>query len=389
MGKRLTHEEVSNVFKDAGYKLLDNYIKNSVAMKCSDKYGYLYNVRYGDLRNGSYPQKVSRINPYTMQNINNYLKINNINQTLVSKTYKSSSDKMWWHCPVHNKDYQQSWVKFDAGHRCQKCGYNITSQKSRKSQEDFISEAIAIHGDKYDYSNTVYKGGRKEVKIFCHEPNHGYFELLAQSHTSGIGCSKCSDNFKMNGSEFIRKSILKHGDKYDYSKVCFIDRDTDVEIVCTELGHDFFWQSPNNHLRNSVFDKCPKCYSDSKNGGSGWSRSEWKRCGEKSKNFESYKLYIIRCFNEYEEFIKVGITFRSIKERFSRKARMPYKHEVLSIIKDNNSDIIFDLEREIHKKLKEYNLKHTPEITFDGSTECFESSEIVLKIINNITNNIS
>lgn len=53
---------------------------------------------------------------------------------------------------------------------------------------------------------------------------------------------------------FINKSRKVHGDKYDYSKVEYINAHTKVGILCPEHGE--FWQTPNKHLSGQG---CPKC----------------------------------------------------------------------------------------------------------------------------------
>ena len=59
---------------------------------------------------------------------------------------------------------------------------------------------------------------------------------------------------KLTTEEFIKKAREVHGDKYDYSKVEYVDSKTKVCIICPEHGE--FWQKPCNHL----FDNgCPKC----------------------------------------------------------------------------------------------------------------------------------
>lgn len=40
-----------------------------------------------------------------------------------------------------------------------------------QSTEDFIKEARKVHGDKYDYSKTVYTGSHNKLIIIC--PKHG------------------------------------------------------------------------------------------------------------------------------------------------------------------------------------------------------------------------
>lgn len=57
----------------------------------------------------------------------------------------------------------------------------------RLTQEEFIARAKEIHGDKYDYSKTIYTNRRTAVCVTC--PKHGDFytkELLY-----GKGCVKC------------------------------------------------------------------------------------------------------------------------------------------------------------------------------------------------------
>lgn len=47
----------------------------------------------------------------------------------------------------------------------------------RKTREQFIEEAIKVHGDRYDYSLVEYKTKEDKVKIIC--PIHGIFEQKA------------------------------------------------------------------------------------------------------------------------------------------------------------------------------------------------------------------
>lgn len=45
------------------------------------------------------------------------------------------------------------------------------------------------------------------------------------------------------------------GDKYDYSKVEYVNCDTKVCIICPIHGE--FWQTPYNHINRKC--GCPKC----------------------------------------------------------------------------------------------------------------------------------
>lgn len=59
---------------------------------------------------------------------------------------------------------------------------------------------------------------------------------------------------KLTTEEFIKKSKTVHGDKYDYSKVNYVNATTKVCIICPEHGE--FWQLPNNHMKGVG---CPSC----------------------------------------------------------------------------------------------------------------------------------
>ena len=57
--------------------------------------------------------------------------------------------------------------------------------------------------------------------------------------------------------EFIEKARKVHGDRYDYSKVDYVNAKTKVCIICNRRGE--FWQTPNAHLNGQG---CPICGND-------------------------------------------------------------------------------------------------------------------------------
>lgn len=128
--------------------------------------------------------------------------------------------------------------------------------------DEWISKAIKVHGNKYDYSKVEYKGSKQKVCIIC--PEHGEFWQIAADHINkSSDCPECAHikTIKLqvsNTSDFIQKAKKIHGSKYDYSKVQYINAKTKVCIICPEHGE--FWQTPNNHLNGQ---KCPKCAIES------------------------------------------------------------------------------------------------------------------------------
>ena len=59
---------------------------------------------------------------------------------------------------------------------------------------------------------------------------------------------------KISSEEFITRSNNIHNNKYDYSKVEYVNNKTKVCIICPEHGE--FWQTPKNHL---LGQGCPIC----------------------------------------------------------------------------------------------------------------------------------
>ena len=69
----------------------------------------------------------------------------------------------------------------------------------------------------------------------------------------------------MNTQLFIEKAKEMHGDKYDYSKVEYINAKTNVIIICKEHGECM--QTPNNHLTGYGCKKCGRVNTSNKQRG--------------------------------------------------------------------------------------------------------------------------
>ena len=224
---------------------------------------------------------------------------------------------------------------------------------------NFIEKAKEVHGKTYSYANTVYTNKRTKVTITC--KTHGDFLQSPQHHLHGSGCKKCYI-FKMKNStqDFIKKATQIHNNKYNYSEFDYIDSYTKSKIICPI--HGVFKQTSNTHLDGSGCPSCGKIQS-------GFSLTLFKnRCNKNNNGVGIF--YIIKCFNETEEFYKIGITSKSIKQRYSNKSRMPYKYIITQEIQDTPENI-FKLENIIKKYFLKF--KYEPLFKFHGSsTECFK-----------------
>ena len=197
-------------------------------------------------------------------NTNDFIKKSNIihnNKYDYSKVeYKSAMEKVIIICKVQEHgEFEQTPNGHLDGKGCRNCSTEINSDKQRKTTNQFITDAIQIHGDIYNYSKVKYKNAGEKIIIICKE--HGDFLQTPNNHLNGQGCIKCAGCYKSNTEEFITKAkkIEIHRDKYDYSKVEYKSAMEKVIIICKVQEHGEFEQTPNNHLNGQGCYKCGYC----------------------------------------------------------------------------------------------------------------------------------
>jgi len=123
----------------------------------------------------------------------------------------------------------------------------------------FIEKAKLVHGDKYDYSLLLDEVDYKiKIDIIC--PHHGVFKTNPNNHLRGKGCFKCAVElrkkiFVMSKDEFIKRANEAHNNKYNYSKVVYVNNHNKVCIICPDHGE--FWQTPSKHILRK--HGCRKC----------------------------------------------------------------------------------------------------------------------------------
>lgn len=180
----------------------------------------------------------------------------------------------------------------------------------KKSTILFITEALEVHGNKYDYSKTLYIDNKTKVCVVC--PTHGEFFINPSEHLRGFGCPECGEKRSrekkpLTTESFVAKSKEIHGDKYDYSKVVYTNYKTEVCITCPIHGE--FWQTPKKHLSGSgcilckVEPKTNKCNSYEQSKYNVW-QGIFLRCG--NRKVKSYADCTVcnewRDYNSFEKW---------------------------------------------------------------------------------------
>lgn len=268
--------------------------------------------------------------------------------------YTTSYEKVKIICKKHGMFFQTPNSHIIGKNGCLKCANDIQT----RSLEEFIKEAIQIHGDRYNYNNVIYVNSYTPIEIICNI--HGTFNQLPSSHIRGNGCKLCNtDQRKSNTSDFLKKAIDIHFDTYDYSLVEYFKSNIKIKIICSK--HGVFEQTPNNHLNGKG---CPFCSS----------RIPKLSLIHKTnpKNIKHIKLYLINLFNSEENFCKIGLTSLELDERFKY---IPKAYNC-NLIKYVNGDFEKMIAAELRILQYFEKLAYCPKVHFSGHTECFTNELI-------------
>ena len=123
---------------------------------------------------------------------------------------------------------------------------------TKKTFLDFINSAKSIYGDKYDYSNVIYKNTSTKVEIIC--PKHGsFFKTPSKFINAKQSCKECNGYVNWTWDKFVERANIFHKNKYGYPKQTFINTKTKHKIICPVHGE--FMHSIRYHLKGG----CNKC----------------------------------------------------------------------------------------------------------------------------------
>lgn len=172
--------------------------------------------------------------------------------------YTNSQTKVCIICPIHGEFWQRP-GNHVLGQGCPAC-----AGTKKRTREEFIQQARALHGDKYNYDKVVYVNDATKVTLVC--PKHGDFLITPDSHIhSKQGCKKCAHErigelSRLSQEEFIKKATVIHSGKYLYDKVHYTESHSKVVITCPIHGD--FKQLAYQHLNGHG---CPKCGREAAN----------------------------------------------------------------------------------------------------------------------------
>lgn len=175
--------------------------------------------------------------------------------------FKSPTEKVTIICKEHGP-FQQTPHHHWNGNGCPLCGYVKTGEGVKKQEVDVVERFLAVHGDRYDYSQFVYEGMLAKSSIKCNKCGR-FFDQRPADHIKGYGCPSCPSTVsKVERSVFdFVKSICPDAEQ---SNRTVLDDGKELDIfvpskrVAIEVN-GIFWHGDNHKPTNYHYKKWQAC----------------------------------------------------------------------------------------------------------------------------------
>jgi hypothetical protein len=360
MPARKDEGDVRKLLEEKGFVWIEEisfYKSNGTPIICKNNKGYFVKLRLSDLLNGLNPRAFDVRNEYSIHNIKEYVKHNQKNLELVSEVYKGESKKLKLRCIIDGNIIEDSWHHIMSRRiNCSVCMENERFAKNNISADYVIDKAR----DNFIIASPNSNFVNLEERVSCYCIKHDfYFKMKCRSIISGSKCPTCR-NTTLDTEDVVGR-INNVNKNIEVLSGKYINAKNKLDFKCLVCGH--IWSA----LAHSTIYGCgcPECAK---------LNSEGYYCITRAKKMKDEWIkkecvvYLIRLYDENENFYKVGITKNKINKRFDSKISMPYNYEIIKIIKTNLYDAVH-IEAEI--KGSSENNKYIPNKYFHGRTECF------------------
>lgn len=258
-------EEIKQISENKGYCFIDTYIGDKGRqIILSDSYGYKYNISLKHMRNCEKFGIVDIRNPYSLENISNWISINNKNISITenNKVYNGSNTKLEFYCYECDDYFYMAWENLlqNTG-----CGVCRGLQTGKYHSLEYLRPDLMNEWD-YELNEhspaTFTCGSGKSVHWICKECGHRWQATIGNRTHLNSGCPSCAGQIV---SDKNRLSILfpnvakewhptKNGElkPENFSFGC----NRNVWWKCKKCGHEWMAKINNRSLNGS---NCPSC----------------------------------------------------------------------------------------------------------------------------------
>lgn len=197
--RKRTEEEIKDIVENLGYIYIDSYFKDTRQRKVviQDKHGYKYDVQLPNALRGGRLSFVDKGNPFSLENISLWLKLNNSQFVLLENNeYKGKDSKLNLYCSKC-KDYPKtSWSTILSGKGCGVCkGIQVGERHNLAFQRPDIAKEWHKTLNKDLTSRDITCGSHEKAWWRCPR-GHEYLSVIYSRTNSGNGCPICANEQK-------------------------------------------------------------------------------------------------------------------------------------------------------------------------------------------------
>lgn len=216
MSDKITMDFIKNKLKESGYELLNenDYKNNKTKLTFRDNEGYIYYQSYNSFYKGVKSLKWSSSNPYSIVNIKNYLKINNIDLEILTEKYISSKDKLLFRCSC-GEIFKVSMgaILWDGKTKCNKC-----SKKEKWSIEK-IKDYIKDNDIKVELLSTEIINMDKPLIWKCkcgNIYNCSIHHFIGAKQYRCLSCAKTQSKYEHLIEEYLKEQKINYRTEYKF-----------------------------------------------------------------------------------------------------------------------------------------------------------------------------
>jgi hypothetical protein len=224
--KKYEKSEAIDYLSKNNYFYIDGEYKDVFSkINVIDNFGYKYLTSYSQVRtnlqNGHRIREFDIRNPFSLDNIKNWITKNNKNFILLDKEYNGKEFKMSWKCTNSNcgETFITHWATILRGSGCSYCS-SPAKQVGQKNNLKYKFPELAIEFDEKKNgisASLVLGGSSKEYFWNCPNCKKSYL-LTAGKRTNGIGCPECCESKGEKAvRSFLKKSKIKFAPQYKFN----------------------------------------------------------------------------------------------------------------------------------------------------------------------------
>ncbi len=243
--------------------LEEQYINAKTKMNLKDNNGYLYFSNLNSLLSAKNINKFNKFNPYTIQNIKLWCKLNNKFFELVSAEYINNRQKLKWECLKEDcgEKFESAWSDIQSGNGCPFCAgkqVGLSNCLATKNPELAKEWHPTKNGDLTPYDITCSSG--ESVWWQCKDNIEHRWKAIISSRNKGNGCPYCSGRYPTKSYNLL---VCNPGlcEEWDYKRNKSNPEDYTPNSgkkawwKCKEC--DYKWKASIGNRNNGT--SCPEC----------------------------------------------------------------------------------------------------------------------------------